>query len=131
MKMKDCLTLKTVFGISNLVQLGIVMKILTPPIICPSSCLLSAVTGSTLIPCFVLMEHITRLHVKCIYIILMILLVGFIPFLAAVSSSLALRFCFDENWVVWLIQGSTIPVTLWTTLKMFLSIENESNLLWK
>ena len=123
--MMNCLTLTTVFGISNLIQLGIAMKVLTPPIICPISCLLSAVTGSTLIPCFILMDHITRTHLKSIQIILMITMVSFIPFIAAVSSSIALYFCFDENWLVWLIQGSTMPVTLWTTLKMFLS-ENVS-----
>lgn len=115
---QDCKRITIAFTITNIIQFGIVIKVLTPPVLCYNSCLLSALVGSTFLPCFITMDHTLHSHMNWIYKTIVILAASCIPFTCSVGACIALHNCFDENWYVWLVQGSTIPVMFWTTYKM-------------
>lgn len=117
--MQDCATTTIAFTLTNIIQFGIVIKVLTPPAACIGSCLASTLTGSTLLPCFITMEHTLHTHKNnWIYKTAIVLATACIPFVSSLGTCAALNYCFDENWYVWLVQGSTIPAMFWTTYKM-------------
>jgi predicted membrane channel-forming protein YqfA (hemolysin III family) len=116
--MQDCLTTTIAFTLTNIIQFGIVIKVLTPPAMCYISCLMSALTGSTLLPCFITMEHTLHSRLNWIYRTIIMLTTSCIPFAFSVGTRVALNYCFDENWYVWLVQGSTVPAMFWATYKM-------------
>ena len=96
--MQDCATTTITFTLTNIIQFGIVMKMLTPPATCYASCLASAMAGSTLLPCFITMEHTLHSHMNWIYKAAIMLAMACIPFASSVGASVALHYCFDENW---------------------------------
>jgi hypothetical protein len=108
----------TLFTLTNIIQFGIVIKVITPPIICYSSCLASAMSGLTLVPCFITMAHTLDIKMNCIYRAAIIFATSFIPFVSSVGAQVALHYCFDKNWYIWFVQGSTVPAMFWTTYKM-------------
>ena len=116
--MQDCLTTTITFTLTNIIQFGIVMKVLTPPAVCYGSCLVSALVGSTLLPCFITMEHTLHSRMNGIYKAAIMLVTTCIPFAFSVGAHVALHYCFDENWYVWLVQGSTVPAMFWSTYRM-------------
>lgn len=119
LQMHDCLTTTIVFTITNIIQFGVVIKVLTPPMVCYSSCLISAFTGFTFLPCFLVMMHaLHKWRIDFVSKIVIISGTSFVPFASALSACVALHSCMDTNWYVWLIQGTTIPGITWTTYKM-------------
>jgi predicted membrane channel-forming protein YqfA (hemolysin III family) len=116
--MQDCTTTTIAFTLTNIIQFGIVMKVLTPPAVCYASCLTSALAGSTILPCFITIEHTLHSCMNWIYKAVIVLAVVCIPFASSVSARMALHYCFDENWYVWLVQGSMVPAMFWTTYRM-------------
>jgi len=116
--MQDCVTTTIAFTLTNIIQFGIVMKVLTPPAVCYGSCLASALAGSTLLPCFITMEHTFHSCMNWIYKAVIMLATVCIPFASSVGARVALHYCFDENWYVWLVQGSTVPTMFWSTYRM-------------
>lgn len=111
-------TTTVTFTLANIIQFGIVIRVLTPPIICYSTCLISAMVGSTFLPCFLAIDRIVRSGTKTSHKIICILMTGCIPFIFSITARISLYYCFDENWYVWIIQGSTIPAMFWATYKM-------------
>ena len=116
--MKGTATTTIAFTLTNIIQFGIVMKVLTPPVVCYGSCLAHALVGSTLLPCFITMEHTLHARMNRIYRTAIVLATACIPFASSVGARVALHYCFDENWHVWLVQGSTVPAMFWTTYMM-------------
>ncbi len=116
--MQDCATTTIAFTLTNIIQFGVVIKVLTPPTVCYSSCLASTLVGCTFLPCFITMDHTIYSGINWIYKTAIILTTACVPFAASVSARVALNYCFDENWYVWLVQGSNIPIIFWTTYKM-------------
>lgn len=116
--MQDCTTTTIAFTLTNIIQFGIVIKVLTPPVVCYGSCLASALAGSTLLPCLITMEHALHSHMNWIYKAAIVLAASCIPLASSVGARVALHYCFDENWYVWLVQGFTVPVMFWTTYRM-------------
>jgi hypothetical protein len=116
--MQDHASIPIVFTITNIIQFGIVMKVLTPPAVCFSTCIASALAGSVILPCFITMDHTLHSNMKRIYKIAIVLATTCIPFASSMAARMALHYCFDENWYVWLVQGSTVPAMIWTTYKM-------------
>jgi len=119
--MKDCIRTTIIFSLANIIQFAIVIKLLTPSILCYSTCILSMLTGTTIIPCFIMIDHIFYLNMKMFYKCITILSLLCIPFFASLQTRIMLYHCFDENWYIWLFQGSTIPSIFWTTYKMLFS----------
>lgn len=116
--MQDCVTTTISFTLTNIIQFGIVIKVLTPPMVCYSSCLASALAGCTILPCFITMDHTARSHMSWVCRTAIIAATACVPFAASVVAQMALSHCFDDNWYVWLVQGSTVPAIFWTTYKM-------------
>jgi hypothetical protein len=117
--MRECVTTMIVFTLTNIIHFGIVIKVLTPPIICYATCITSALVGTTFLSSFLIMEHTIHSSIKWIYKTGIISTTVCIPFLSSIGACVALHQCFDENWYVWIIQGSTIPAMFWTTYRMF------------
>lgn len=64
------------------------------------------------------MEHTFHARMNWIYKTAIVFATSCIPFAAAVGARVAIHHCFDENWYVWLVQGSTVPAMFWTTYRM-------------
>jgi hypothetical protein len=116
--MQDCVSTTIAFTLTNIIQFGIVMKVLTPPAVCYSACMTSMLAGSTIIPCFITMDHTLYSNMTLFYKAAIVLATACIPFASSIGARVALHYCFDENWYVWFVQGSTVPVMFWTTYKM-------------
>ena len=115
--MQDCET-TIAFTITNIIQFWIAMKTLTTPAVCYGSCLASALAGSILLPCFITIQHTLHSRMNWIYKTAIVLATVCIPFACSVSARVALHYCFEKNWHVWLVQGSAVPSMFWTTYKM-------------
>jgi hypothetical protein len=106
------------FTLTNIIQFWISMKGLTQLTVCYGSCLASALAGSTLIPCCITIEHTLHSRMNWIYKTAIVLAMVCIPFAYSVSARVALHYCFEKNWYVWLVQGSAVPSMFWTTYRM-------------
>jgi hypothetical protein len=116
--MQSCAVTTTTFTLTNIIQFGIVIRVITPPVKCYVSCITSAMVGSMILPCFIVMDHMFRSNMNWMWKISFIFVTTCIPFVSSVCARVALNYCFDDNWYVWLVQGSTIPAMFWTTYNM-------------
>lgn len=111
--MKDIL-----FALTNIIQFGVLIKVITPPITCYTSCISSAMVGLMILPCFITMNHIVKRQINWIYKCISIITITFVPLLLSFGTNFALKYCYDENWFVFAIHGSAIPGMFWSTYRM-------------
>jgi len=116
--MQERITTTIAFTLTNIIQFGIVIKVITPPVVCYLVCAASALAGATILPCFITMDHALHSNLNRFCKVAIMLVTACIPFASAINVRVALHYCFDENWYIWFVQGSTIPAMFWTTYLM-------------
>jgi len=109
----------TLFALTNIIQFGVVINVITPPITCYTSCIASTMIGLMILPCFMTMNHIVKKQINWICKSISIIIMTFVPLLVSFGANFALDYCYDENWFVWSIQGAAIPGMFWSTYRMF------------
>ena len=107
------------FATTNLIQFGMVMFMITPPPVCLRSCLVSGLTGCSIIPTILLVYQISNFESWNIVSrsLLSMACVSY-PVILSVLTRLFLTHCWDANWIIWAIQGSNIPAMIWTVYSM-------------
>jgi hypothetical protein len=116
--MKDCTSTTIAFTLTNIIQFGIIIKVITPPSVCHATCVYSAIVGATFLPSYITMEHIFASKLGWLSKIIFIFAIACTSFTTSIIANISLQYCFDKNWMVWLLQGSAIPTMFWTTYRM-------------
>ncbi|ASZ85071.1 091R [Cherax quadricarinatus iridovirus] len=116
--MQDYTITTVAFTLTNLIHFGVVVGFLTPPMICHLGCLMSMFAGASILPALIICDLIfyskKRYWIKFIFFLLTLMF----SFLMSLSVHFTLLFCYDPNWFIWFVQGTTIPATVWAVYKI-------------
>lgn len=117
-----CHSTNVLFTVSSIVQMGLVVKVLTPPSTCMLSCLTAMACGVTLPTAFIVANHILKsektLWIEKIYKTIPTLA---FPFASSFFTNYLLATCRDPFWTSWFLQGCTLPAVFISVYRLLFS----------